>query len=139
MGKARSRSAARRGDASSHFYTLVDKELRRARAKHPKAFNSEPEGWAVIQEELDEYRDALRARHGGPKATCIAELVETAAMCRRAFEDLYQVVPGRCQKCGCTDNTPCVGAFGEGCGWANRSQTLCTACVQPEPRRRRRR
>lgn len=33
--------------------------------------------------------------------------------------------PGRCRWCGCTELEPCP----EGCGWANRSQTLCTACV----------
>lgn len=33
--------------------------------------------------------------------------------------------PGTCRWCGCTHSTPCEG----GCGWANRAQTLCTACV----------
>lgn len=32
---------------------------------------------------------------------------------------------GRCRWCGCTHEDPCEG----GCGWANRDQTLCTACV----------
>lgn len=34
--------------------------------------------------------------------------------------------PGRCRWCGCTYNDPCP----EGCGWANRQQTLCTACAE---------
>jgi hypothetical protein len=33
--------------------------------------------------------------------------------------------PGQCRWCGCTYDTPCP----EGCGWANRAQTLCTACL----------
>ena len=33
--------------------------------------------------------------------------------------------PGRCRWCRCTYDEPCDG----GCGWANREQTLCTACV----------
>jgi hypothetical protein len=33
--------------------------------------------------------------------------------------------PGKCRWCGCTYDRPCEGA----CGWANRRQTLCTACV----------
>lgn len=132
MGQTRSRPAARRGDVGARFDVLVDTELARARRKHGKPFNSEPEGWAVIQEELDEFRDAYRARHGGPKTKCIAELIETAAMCRRAFEDLYSITPGRCSVCGCTDNTPCVGAFGEGCAWRNRARTLCTSCPDPK-------
>jgi len=33
--------------------------------------------------------------------------------------------PGRCRWWGCTYEEPCPGS----CGWANREQTLCTACV----------
>lgn len=33
--------------------------------------------------------------------------------------------PGRCRWCQCTETTPCE----DGCAWANRQQTLCTACV----------
>jgi len=32
---------------------------------------------------------------------------------------------GRCRWCRCTDDDPCPG----GCGWANRDQTVCTACI----------
>jgi hypothetical protein len=35
------------------------------------------------------------------------------------------LVPGRCRWCGCTYYEPCAN----GCGWANREQTLCTECV----------
>ena len=33
--------------------------------------------------------------------------------------------PGRCRWCRCTYDEPCAN----GCGWANREQTLCTECV----------
>lgn len=33
--------------------------------------------------------------------------------------------PGQCRWCGCTQERACAS----GCGWANREQTLCTACV----------
>jgi hypothetical protein len=35
------------------------------------------------------------------------------------------VTPGVCRWCRCSYYDPCEG----GCGWANRAQTLCTACV----------
>jgi hypothetical protein len=31
---------------------------------------------------------------------------------------------GRCRWCRCTYDEPCAN----GCGWANREQTLCTEC-----------
>lgn len=34
--------------------------------------------------------------------------------------------PGRCRWCGCSDAWGCDF----GCGWANRTQTLCTGCVE---------
>lgn len=37
-----------------------------------------------------------------------------------------RVEPGRCRWCRCTYTRPCP----EGCGWADRAQTLCTACVE---------
>jgi hypothetical protein len=33
--------------------------------------------------------------------------------------------PGRCRLCGCTYEHACA----VGCSWANRQQTLCSACV----------
>lgn len=33
--------------------------------------------------------------------------------------------PGHCRWCGCTYDKPCAN----GCGWADRAQTLCTECV----------
>lgn len=35
------------------------------------------------------------------------------------------LTPGRCRWCGCTYLRPCAN----GCGWADRQQTLCTECV----------
>lgn len=32
---------------------------------------------------------------------------------------------GTCRWCGCTEDRACE----DGCGWANRAQTLCTACI----------
>ncbi len=41
------------------------------------------------------------------------------------------LTPGVCRVCGChaADCTRCVERTGEPCGWADRSQTLCTACA----------
>jgi hypothetical protein len=39
---------------------------------------------------------------------------------------------GVCRECGCTEFDPCPG----GCGWADRTRRLCTACA-PGPRPRR--
>ena len=71
------------------FAHRVQLELRRARKKHG-AMQSDPHAWAVIQEELDEFRDAYRAQ---PKNTIamLTELIHTAAMCQRAAEDLHLV------------------------------------------------
>lgn len=35
------------------------------------------------------------------------------------------LTPGRCRWCRCTYERPCAN----GCGWADRTQTLCTECV----------
>lgn len=35
------------------------------------------------------------------------------------------LTPGICRWCRCTYNNPCAN----GCGWADRAQTLCTECV----------
>jgi hypothetical protein len=34
--------------------------------------------------------------------------------------------PGRCRWCGCPDHDPCP----DGCGWTDRTETLCTACAR---------
>ncbi len=70
------------------FLSLVEEELRAARAKHPP-IHSAHEGFAIILEEVDELkaevwkngaaRDPQRMR---------AELIQIAAMCARMADDL---------------------------------------------------
>ena len=36
-----------------------------------------------------------------------------------------EVEPGRCVRCGCTDERACEG----GCHWADETHRLCSACV----------
>jgi hypothetical protein len=43
--------------------------------------------------------------------------------CRRGAAAMIR--PGQCRWCRCTHEEPCPGS----CGWADRAQTLCTACV----------
>jgi ParB/RepB/Spo0J family partition protein len=39
---------------------------------------------------------------------------------------------GVCSSCGCTETKPCDDAGGA-CEWVDKTKTLCTACVEPEP------
>jgi hypothetical protein len=71
----------------SQFTELVEAELSRARAKHAPEMNNAHEAYAVIFEELDEFWDEVRAQKHDP-AKMLKELVQTAAMCARAAEDL---------------------------------------------------
>lgn len=36
-----------------------------------------------------------------------------------------RATPGRCLKCGCTEEFACDG----GCAWADAEKTFCTACL----------
>jgi Signal transduction histidine kinase regulating phosphoglycerate transport system len=69
---------------------LVEQELRRAITKHPKSFNSHHEGFAVLLEEVEEYK--AEVFKGGSverdRAALSTELVQTAAMAARALVDL---------------------------------------------------
>jgi hypothetical protein len=75
----------------------VERELVKARAKHAP-MHSLHEAYAVIYEELDEFWDEVRrwrpADPAGPfdvrtqGARARRELIQTAAMCLRAIEDL---------------------------------------------------
>lgn len=67
------------------FADLVVAELRKARSVH-KPVNSPHEGYAVIQEELDEYWDLVKSKSPSGYAMLL-ELVQTAAMCQRTAED----------------------------------------------------
>lgn len=68
------------------FADLVYNEIKRARIKHPGVINSHHHHYAVIAEEIDEYWDEVKA--DGPNGKKLSELVQIAAMCQRAAEDL---------------------------------------------------
>ena len=65
------------------IYNDIDVELLRARGKHEKHLNSPLEAWAVIWEELEEFRVSVKDGNMD-----VSELIQTAAMCIRAIEDL---------------------------------------------------
>lgn len=73
------------------WHRLVENELARAREKHgPQPFNSRSEAIEVIREEFEEF--VVEARIGKKAdAKAIKELVQTAAMCQRAAEDIYRL------------------------------------------------
>lgn len=64
----------------------VGEELERARAKFPGKQNSPHEGWAVLQEEVDELWDDVKG--DAPRAQMRKEAVQIAAMAVRFIEDL---------------------------------------------------
>jgi hypothetical protein len=65
----------------------VHEEIVRAMQKHPKSFNSPHEGYAVIQEELDELWETVKADFG--RATVAREeAIQVAAMAVRYVLDL---------------------------------------------------
>lgn len=71
-----------------HFAGLVASELRAARDRHA-ALNSAHEAYAVILEELEEYKtEVFKRREFRDRDQMLRELVQTAAMCQRAAEDL---------------------------------------------------
>lgn len=70
------------------FWVLVHQELIEARDHHA-ALNSAHEAWAVILEELEEFKtQVFKRRQQRDKANMLRELIQTAAMCQRAAEDL---------------------------------------------------
>lgn len=70
------------------FWQLVTSELTEARDKHA-ALNSAHEAWAVILEELEEFKiQVFKRREYRDKREMLRELIQTAAMCQRAAEDL---------------------------------------------------
>lgn len=73
------------------WHEIVSKELARARAKHPKPFNSRSEAVEVVREEFDEW--VVEARASRDVAGFI-ELVQLAAMCQRAAEEIYVAQEG---------------------------------------------
>jgi hypothetical protein len=74
-----------------NFLEQVAAEVARARAKWAP-MNSAHEAYAVILEELDEFKaEVWKKRPERDRKRMGAELVQTAAMCMRAAEDLYLV------------------------------------------------
>lgn len=76
---------------TSNFPDRVAAELSAARQKHPK-LNSAHEAFAVIREEVDEFWDKVKAdEHKSPagQTLMVDELVQIAAMCQRAAEDVF--------------------------------------------------
>lgn len=71
----------------SDFLKMVAAELDRARAKHPGCMRNKHEAYAVILEELDEFWDEVRSQQEDRDAQ-LKELIQTAAMCMRAAEDM---------------------------------------------------
>lgn len=77
---------------TSSFPDRVACELGRARDKHPSKLNSAHEAFAVIREEVDEFWDKVKAdEHKSPagQTLMVDELVQIAAMCQRAAEDVF--------------------------------------------------
>ena len=75
------------------FWQLVTSELLEARSKHA-ALNSAHEAWAVILEKLEEFKvETFRRRECRDKSMMFRELIQTAAMCQRAAEDLGLIIP----------------------------------------------
>jgi len=76
------------------FAGLVRDELAAARRNHAP-LNSAHEAYAVILEELDEFRkEVWRRREVRVPKRMLGELVQTAAMCQRAAEDLELAAAG---------------------------------------------
>jgi hypothetical protein len=69
------------------FLEMVRAELTKARHKHSTPIHNAHEAFAVIYEELDEFWDEVRAQKHD-KEKMLKELIQTAAMCYRAVEDL---------------------------------------------------
>lgn len=70
-----------------NFLDMVETELSKAREKHPTPIHNAHEAFGVIYEELDEFWDEVRAQKHDP-SKMLKELIQTAAMCYRAAEDL---------------------------------------------------
>ena len=67
------------------FQQLVSEELANARAKH-RGLNTKHEALAVIMEEFEEFKEAVF--RDMPTEESLKELIQLAAMCQRAAEDV---------------------------------------------------
>lgn len=76
------------------FTSLVFWELQRARAANPESMHSLHEAHSVILEEVEEFWDQVKLKASKrDHANILEELVQIAAMARRAAEDLGYVEP----------------------------------------------
>ena len=73
------------------FPHLVDVKIKKARAKH-RGIQSRHEAVAVILEEFDEFKEAVFRDKSA--FDVLDELVQVAAMCQRAAEDLGMTAAG---------------------------------------------
>ena len=71
----------------SEFSKMMEAELVKARAKFPAGMHGGHEAYGVIYEELCEFFEEVREQEPNP-ARLLKELIQTAAMCARAAEDL---------------------------------------------------
>lgn len=74
----------------SEFAQHVARELERARAMH-KGMTSAHEAYAVILEELEEFKLEVFKKKSSDERL-LSELIQTAAMCQRAAEDIGLIV-----------------------------------------------
>jgi hypothetical protein len=73
----------------STFPDYVQKELVKARAKHPRAFNSMHEGYAIILEEIEELKlEIFKKQENRNRLDTLTELVQIGAMVQRLAEDV---------------------------------------------------
>lgn len=77
-------SPAEGGNAFLWFQT---RELERAREKHTAPITSVHAAYGIIKEELEEFWDEVK-RQERNRAKMAEELIQVAAMCQRAFEEL---------------------------------------------------
>lgn len=80
--------------AKADFPALQAQELAKARAKHPGPIHGPHEAYGVIREELDEFWDDVKSdRTKRAPSHVLQELLQVAAMCQRAAEDLSLLPP----------------------------------------------
>ncbi len=71
------------------IYAEVEREVVRARNKHPRNFNSSHEGYAVLLEEVDELWEEVRNQtEERSYAKMRMEAIQIAAMAVRFIEDV---------------------------------------------------
>lgn len=76
-------------DTTTYVLGAVRREINRAILLYPQPFNSPPEGYAVILEEVDELWDEIRKRHALRSVDAMREeAIQIAAMAVRFVVDL---------------------------------------------------